>query len=278
MLIKPWVSHVVVVVVVVVQTCWQCLNGRPTSVLFDAAPKSLAGSHHWNKQVPKHSQVLCTQNAKIHSCGQLVCYTLYSTSFLPCVLAPPLEFILEKITLWSRLSTLFLPLMPTCVCWDRFPNPFCEIAFQLVCYTVGPPCCDCSTRLQSTSFKIDGFTQPPHPVQHVVKPIPIPKSMPTDSKNPPCEIDSSLCLSLISPSFCWEGFPCSEIAFRLVCYTVGPPCCYCSTRLQSTLFKIDIFMPFGAAPKSFADSSPCFLVAACCQTHSQIDSKDLLRK
>ena len=163
--------------------------------------------------------------------------------------------------------------MPTCVCWDRFPNPFCEIAFQLVCYTVGPPCCDCSTRLQSTSFKIDGFTQPAHPVQHVVKPIPIPKSMPTDSKNPPCEIDSSLCLSLISPSFCWEGFP-----FQLVCYTVGPPCYDCSTCLQSTLFKIDIFMPFGAAPKSFADSSPCFLVAACCQTHSQIDSKDLLHE
>ena len=41
----------------------------------------------------------------------------------------------------------------------------------------------CSTRLQSTLFKIDGFTQPPNPVQHVVKPIPIPKSMQTDSKN-----------------------------------------------------------------------------------------------
>ena len=29
-------------------------------------------------------------------------------------------------------------------------------------------------------------------------------------------------------------------------------------------------MPFRAPPKSYADSSPCFLVATCCQTHSQV--------
>ena len=57
--------------------------------------------------------------------------------------------------LWNRWFAMFLSLVSPCICWDRFPSPFCEIACQLVYWTVGLPCCYCSTHLQSTLFKID---------------------------------------------------------------------------------------------------------------------------
>ena len=92
-----WISHVIVV-----QNCWHChlsLNRRPTSVWFDAAPKSLAGSCHFGKKGSQtHFQVLCRQNAKIHSCGQLAirCIIFYFFSVTNPFLTRSWNFILKK--------------------------------------------------------------------------------------------------------------------------------------------------------------------------------------
>lgn len=91
------------------------------------------------------------------------CYTVYYILFLFChesFFDPQLEFHFEKITLWDRQLPMFLSLISPCICWDRFPNPFCcEIARQLVCWTVGLPCCYCSTHLQSYMFSCRFSTQ-----------------------------------------------------------------------------------------------------------------------
>ena len=97
-------------------------NRRHFCVIW-RSPQILSGSREetgWQT----HSQVLCRQNAKIHSCGQLVTRYIFWLSVTDAFLFdPPVESHFEKVTLWSRLATLRLSLMPPSFCWDRFPNP-----------------------------------------------------------------------------------------------------------------------------------------------------------
>ena len=76
------------------------LNQRPTSVLFDAAPSLLQAAAILEEAGPQtHSQVLCRQNAKIHSCGQFVTRYVLLAFCRGSFFDPPVEFHFEKFTL-----------------------------------------------------------------------------------------------------------------------------------------------------------------------------------